>query len=82
MENVECGAACLSILLGHYGKFVPLEELRIECGVSRDGSSAFHLIQAAKKYGLEGRGERRGLKELYELDKPAVLFGIIIILLF
>ncbi|QVL58385.1 MAG: NHLP family bacteriocin export ABC transporter peptidase/permease/ATPase subunit [Simkaniaceae bacterium] len=74
MENVECGAACLSILLGHYGKFVPLEELRIECGVSRDGSSAFHLIQAAKKYGLEGRGERRGLKELYELDKPAVLF--------
>ncbi len=74
MENVECGAACLAILLGHYGRYIPLEELRIECGVSRDGSNALHLIQAAKKYGLEGKGERRGLKELYELDKPAVLF--------
>lgn len=74
MENVECGAACLSILLSHYGKFLPLEELRVECGVSRDGSSALHLIEAAKKYGLEGKGERRGLKELYELNAPAILF--------
>lgn len=74
MENVECGAACLSILLGHSGKFVPLEELRVECGVSRDGSNALHLIQAAKKYGLNGKGERRGLKELYELDRPAAIF--------
>ncbi len=74
MENVECGAACLSILLGHHGKFVPLEELRMECGVSRDGSNALYLIQAAKKYHLEGRGERLGLKELYNLDKPVILF--------
>lgn len=74
MENVECGAACLSILLGHHGKFVPLEELRMECGVSRDGSNALYLIQAAKKYHLEGRGERLGLKELYTLDKPVILF--------
>jgi ATP-binding cassette subfamily C protein len=74
MENVECGAACLSILLSHYGKYLPLEELRVECGVSRDGSSALHLIEAAKKYGLEGKGERRGLKELYELTSPAILF--------
>lgn len=74
MENVECGAACLSILLGHHGKFVPLEELRMECGVSRDGSNALYLIQAAKKYDLEGRGERLGLKELYALDKPVILF--------
>lgn len=74
MENVECGAACLSILFSHYGKFLPLEELRTECGVSRDGSSALHLIEAAKKYGLEGKGERRGLKELYEINTPAILF--------
>lgn len=74
MENVECGAACLSILLSYYGKHLPLEELRVDCGVSRDGSSAHHLIEAAKKYGLEGKGERRGLSELYELGAPAILF--------
>jgi len=68
MENVECGAACLSILLGYYRKFVCLETLRIECGISRDGSNALYLIEAAKKYGLEGRGERLGLKELYTVN--------------
>ncbi|NRA89988.1 MAG: NHLP family bacteriocin export ABC transporter peptidase/permease/ATPase subunit [Simkaniaceae bacterium] len=74
MENVECGAACLSILLSHYGKHVSLEELRQLCGVSRDGSNALNLLNAAKGLGLEGKGCREGLSELYETERVSILF--------
>lgn len=74
MENAECGAACLSILLSSYGRFVPLEKLRVDCGVSRDGSNALNLIKCAQGYGLEGRGLRLGLSELYEKKGPCILF--------
>ena len=74
MENSECGAACLSILLSHYGCFVPMEDLRLSCGVSRDGSNALNLIKAGNEYGLKGKGTWQGLQEVYQLDKPAILF--------
>ena len=51
LEATECGAASLSMILAYYGKHLPLEQLRIETGVSRDGCSAGNIMRAAKKYG-------------------------------
>lgn len=58
MEALECGAACLCMVLGYYGKWVPLEQAREDCGVSRNGANALNVVRAARAYGLKATGYR------------------------
>ncbi|MBQ4014136.1 MAG: NHLP family bacteriocin export ABC transporter peptidase/permease/ATPase subunit [Treponema sp.] len=74
MEAVECGAASLAMILGYHGSFIPLERLRVECGVSRDGSKASKIVLAARRLGLEANGYKRDIDGLKDATFPAIIF--------
>jgi len=74
MEALECGAACLTMILAHYGKWLPLEQVRADCGVSRDGSKAGNIVKAARSYGLDAKGYKVGLEAVKNLDSfPCII---------
>lgn len=73
MEATECGAASLAIICAYWGKYVPLEQMRIETGVSRDGCNAKNIMRAAKKFGMECHGYRRRPERLRGPDLPCMI---------
>lgn len=73
MEMTECGAASLAMVMAYFKLYVPLEKLRMDCGVSRDGSNALNLVKAAKSYGFESRGFKYDPDELNVLELPLVI---------
>ena len=66
MEALECGAACLAMVLAYYQKWIPLEQVRLDCGVSRDGSNMKNVYLAAQHYGLEAHGYKMEIDSLRE----------------
>ncbi len=66
MEALECGAASLTMILAYYKKWISLEQVRFDCGVSRDGSNAKNIVKAARNYGLTTRAYRFEPEDLKE----------------
>lgn len=68
MEALECGAACLNMILSYYGKWLPPEQVRADCGVSRDGSNAGNILKAARRYGLTAKGFKSSVDDIMKSD--------------
>ena len=74
MEALECGAASLAMVMAYYGKWIPLEQVREDCGVSRDGSNARNVLIAARSYGFIAKGYRYEPEDLKKEGKfPCII---------
>ncbi len=73
MEATECGAASMAMICAYWGKHIPLEQMRVETGVSRDGCNAANILRAAKRFGMESHGYRKEPSELKQMDLPCMI---------
>lgn len=74
MEALECGAASLAMICAYYEKWIPLEQIRIDCGVSRDGANAKNILVSARSYGLTAKGYRYEPEDLKKHGKfPCII---------
>ena len=74
MEALECGAASLAMICAYYDKWIPLEQIRVDCGVSRDGSNAKNILVAARSYGFSAKGYRYEPEDLKKQGKfPCII---------
>lgn len=73
IEATECGAASLAIIMRYYGVYIPMEQLRIDTGVSRDGCKASKVLQGARKYHFETAGKKMGLHSLFQTKPPCII---------
>lgn len=75
LEALECGAASLAMVLAYYGRWVPLERIRSDCGVSRNGTKASTILKAARSYGLTAKGYRYSVEMLQtQVTYPCILY--------
>lgn len=74
MEAVECGAASLAMILAYYKRFIPLEKMRIDCNVTRDGSLAKYIVKAAAKHELETKAYKMDPEQIRQRqDFPMII---------
>ena len=73
MEALECGAACVCMIAAYYKKWIPLTQVRSDCGVSRDGSVAKNMLNAARSYGFDSSGYKVDPEMLGELTLPLII---------
>src|SRR5262249_7703500 len=73
MEALECGAACLAMILASHGPWGPLEQPHVACGVARDGSKAGNILKAARRFGFVAKGFRKEPTTLTELPMPCII---------
>ncbi len=74
VEGTECGAVSLAIILAYYKLYVPIEELRVNCGVGRDGANLFRMVKAAEHYNLKTDSKKVTLEDMHKVRTPAILF--------
>jgi len=70
---VECGAACLAMLLSYHGRKTSISEIREQCGLGRDGLSALNIVKAARKYGMRVRALSLKENDFRFVSLPAIV---------